>query len=101
MTTSLDALTRLNSALRDLAHALAAGDAPAVLAAEAPIAAALEVVAHASPTPPDDRARLIEEVQSTRLTLARCRALGASIVDLAEAMAPRATYGPSPAGRLS
>jgi hypothetical protein len=99
--TSLDALTRLNAALGDLAHALLAGDAPAVLAAEAPIAAALELVAGAQPTPAADRARLAEEVQRARLTLARCRALGASITELSEALAPRATYGPASMGRPS
>lgn len=93
--TTLDALTHLNAALTELATALASGDMAGVLSAEAPIAAALERMATAAPTPTEDRARLAETVQRTRLTLVRCQALGASIAELAEALAPRATYAPS------
>jgi hypothetical protein len=90
--TTLDALTSLNAALTDLAAALASGDTAGVLAAEAPIASALERMATAMPTPAADRAQLVAAVQRTRLTLVRCQALGASIADLADALAPRATY---------
>jgi hypothetical protein len=80
---ALDAAVRLGASLDEVAAALAAPDADALLAAEAGLAAVLADVrdipagAH---TDPD----LAAAVSRARATLGRCRVLGASLADAAD-----------------
>jgi hypothetical protein len=88
-----DVLVRIGAALDALADALAAGDAAAVLAAEAPIAAA---VAELSAWRPDGDERSSPDVrrslEAVRGSLARCQALGRSAADFSRAVLPGAAY---------
>lgn len=78
---ALEAAVRLNASLGELAAALAAPDADRLMAAEAGLAAALAAVPSLDSATPADRARVRAEVAQARSTLARCRILGASLVD--------------------
>lgn len=78
---ALDAAVRLTASLDEVAAALAAPDADALLAAEAGLASALAGLGEPFDEVPGDRARLAAELIRARATLARCRILGSSIAD--------------------
>jgi hypothetical protein len=78
---ALDAAVRLNASLDEVAAALAAPDADALLTAEAGLASALAELGVSTDAGPADRARIAAEVARARATLARCRVLGAAISD--------------------
>lgn len=79
----LDTTARLNASLDEVAAALSAPDAEALLAAETGLAAALTELARPSTVTADERSALAAEVIRARATLARCRILGASAADVA------------------
>jgi hypothetical protein len=80
---TLDAAARLNASLDEVAAALSAPDADALVGAEAGLASALAELSRHLHGGTDDRARLVGEVARARGTLARCRILGASLADAA------------------
>ena len=80
---SFDATVRLNTSLDEVAAALAAPDADALLAAEGGLASALAELSGPITADPADRARLATELARARAALARCRILGAAMADTA------------------
>lgn len=96
---ALDAALRLNASLDEVAAALAAPDADALLAAEAGLAAALTAFTSLPSAGPDDRHPIAAEVVRARATLVRCRVLGAAIADMTRitlaAQGHSTDYGPS------
>lgn len=93
MTTSPDPLDRLQTALDGLADALVAGDAAAVLAME-PILAEATMALRVAGRPDIDSGRheLRLRLLRARLTIERCRRLGAAIGEVAAAMQPATVY---------
>jgi hypothetical protein len=88
-----DVLVRIGAALDALADALVAGDAAAVLAAEAPIAAAVAEVSAWRPVAGErSSADVARALQAVRASLARCQALGRSATDFSRAVLPGAAY---------
>jgi len=90
------AIDRLRLALDDLARALAAGDAEAVLRAEPPLAEALRAMASVDVAGLDaaDRWQVREQLDEALRALARCEALGDVVMDYASAVSePVAAYG--------
>ena len=88
-----DVLVRIGAALDALANALAAGDAAAVLAAEAPMADAAAQLAAWRPSA-DERSSpdVARALVGIRGSLARCQALGRSATDCSRAVLPGAAY---------
>ncbi|MDH4067185.1 MAG: hypothetical protein OEW19_22520 [Acidobacteriota bacterium] len=78
---ALDAAVRLNASLDEVAAALVAPDADALLSAEAGLASVLAELSDPPTAGDDDPARVAAEVAQARATLARCRILGAAIAD--------------------
>lgn len=99
---ALDAAVRLGASLDEVAAALAAPDADALLAAEAGLAATLadlrlpQAGALADPN-------LAAAVARARATLARCRILGASLADAARLTLAGSGHGSEygPSGRTA
>jgi hypothetical protein len=89
---ALDAAVRLGASLDEVAAALAAPDAAALLAAEAGLAATLADLrvppGGAQPDP-----ELAAAVARARATLARCRVLGASLADVTRLTLAGSGYG--------
>ncbi|MEZ5284191.1 MAG: hypothetical protein R2712_05150 [Vicinamibacterales bacterium] len=77
---ALEAAARLNGSLDELAAALAAPDADAMLAAESTLASTLDAVSAVQPATPAEHDAVLAAVARARATLARCRILGASIL---------------------
>jgi hypothetical protein len=100
MTNRLDALTRVQLALAQMADALASGEADAVLAAEAPLADAAHQLAALARTPTFTDgltpAALRRAVLETRAGLGRCERLGGSMAAVAATVFPQIVYGPGP-----
>jgi len=96
---ALDAAARLNASLDEVAAALAAPDAEALLAAEAGLVAALDGLRLPADAAPGERAALAAAVARARATLARCRILGTALADATRialaAQGRAADYGPS------
>ena len=93
MTQTADAFTAVESALRNLATALATGDADQVLAAEGPlqIATAGLAAVRLSPVPPD-AARVRQAWRSILMAVLECQALGASAEVLRRVLVPDTAY---------
>jgi hypothetical protein len=88
-----DVLVRIGAALDALAAALVAGDTAAVLAAEAPIAAAVAELTAWRPAAEDRSSPdVVRALQAVRGSLARCQALGRSATDFSRAVLPGAAY---------
>ena len=88
-------IDQVRTALDDLASALVSGRPDAVLAAEAPLAAAASALNAADPrvlaADPATRQALLD----VRLSMARCQLLGRSAADLHRVISPQAAYGPA------
>lgn len=80
---ALDAALRVNASLDEVAAALAAPDADALLAAETGLAAALAGLDLSVPASAADRAHVRDLVLRARATLARCQVLGSALSDAA------------------
>jgi hypothetical protein len=96
--TAVPALDSLLQVLDDLARALEAGDAEAVLALEIQIARATRALAQVDRSPAgidgDVRRQLADRISAVRARLSRCRALGESVAGLVAVMTnPSRTYG--------
>jgi hypothetical protein len=96
---AFDATVRLRASLEDVAAALSAPDAEALLGTEAGLAAALADVQAYLHAPIADRGELRDELLKATGALARCRVLGASLSDAAQlaltAQGQGASYGRS------
>jgi hypothetical protein len=82
--TALTQARALRAALEGLHAAVAAGDAGAVLAAEAPLATAVAACA-AAPVATGDRDAAAAELRHARALLARCRVAGAALTAVLDA----------------
>lgn len=93
-TTLLEQLTHLQAALDELAVALRAADADAVLSAEEPLASAISALAplRGADIQEADRFAVRRALTTLRLTLARCEALGSTADGLGRAMMPPVAY---------
>jgi hypothetical protein len=92
--TNLETIDRLRVALDTLAAALEGGRADEVLAGESAVAAeARRLVLIDGRAFGSDAERARTLIRDTQLTLARCRALGASAVDLVATLWPDRAYG--------
>ncbi len=89
------AIEQIRIALDGLASALASGRPDAVLAAEAPLAAAVSALRALDPRALATDPATPQALLDVRLSMARCRALGRSAADLSAVMFPQAAYGPA------
>ena len=104
MTTPLDVLTRVQTALEGLADVLAAGRPDAVIAAETPLAEASRRLAllTSQTVTVVNKAELRRQVLDARAAIARCERLGASLSAVTAHLFPQPVYGPGPrAGRVT
>jgi hypothetical protein len=92
VTRAFDALDRLTLALDELARSLESGRPDAVLAAEAPLAAAAGALSTADLDALAARPDVRAAVMNVRLAMQRCQTLGANAADIAAAIIP-AGYG--------
>jgi hypothetical protein len=100
MTTLDEAMDQVTDALGALSSALATGRADAVMAAEAPVAAATAAFAAAARAararPALDQIAVARRLTAVRALVDRCRLLGIVPVRLSSAMfAGTSTYGPT------
>lgn len=92
MTHASDVLDRLTLALDALARGLESGRPDAVLAAEAPLAAAVGALSTADLASLAARPDVRAAVMNVRLAVQRCQTLGDNAADIAAALIP-AGYG--------
>jgi hypothetical protein len=93
MTPTADAFTAVESALRNLARALATGDADQVLAAESPLQVATAGLADLRLNPaPLDAARVRQAWRAILMAVLECQALGASADVLRRVLVPETAY---------
>jgi hypothetical protein len=92
VTHTTDALDRLTLALDGLARSLESGRPDVVLAAEAPLAAAVGAFSVADLGALASRADVRAAVMNVRLAMQRCQTLGDNAADIAAAIIP-AGYG--------
>ena len=94
VTPRTDALDRLSLALGELAVSLETGQPDLVLAAEAPVAAAVHALTTSDLKELAGRPDLRAAVMNVRLAMARCQTLGGAAAAVAATIVP-ADYGAS------
>jgi hypothetical protein len=88
-----DILLRLNAALDGLSSALESGDAGEVLAAEVPLATAVESLTRLDLSGTGPAPELALALLNTRLAVDRCNALGQTGSDLLAIISGQTSYG--------
>ena len=92
MATIPDALAALEVALADLAAALTTGRPEAVLAAEGPLASAVQALVVAPRDPDLDPDRIRAAVRAARIALITCQLLGRASGALEQVVVPQPAY---------
>jgi hypothetical protein len=92
MTTSADALRATAAAIDALADALASGSPDRVLAAEEPLAHALQRLTAVRPAAGEDRVGVRQGARAVRLAIGRCERLGRVSADLERVLRGAGVY---------